>query len=306
MRNIKKSVIEIIGRTPLIRTERLEKEYSAKGEILVKLESMNPGGSAKDRPALHMIDEAEKSGRLKPGGTIIEPTSGNTGVGLAMVAAARGYKAIMVMPETMSIERRKLLAAYGAEIVLTPGSEGMAGAVKKAEQLQEEMDNALIMGQFVNPANSEAHYMSTGPEIWEDTDGKIDVFVASMGTGGTITGTGRYLKGKKPDIQVVMVEPSDSPLISQGWAGPHKIQGIGANFVPEVFDRNICDEVMTVTIEDAMNAKENLAKKEGLLVGISSGATYHAAAMVAARPEFAGKTIVALLPDTGERYLSLI
>ena len=306
MRNIKQSVTELIGGTPLVRVNNIEKLENIDAELLVKFEAVNPGGSAKDRPALNMIAEAEKAGTLKPGGTIIEPTSGNTGVGLAMVAASKGYKAIMVMPETMSIERRKLLAAYGAEIVLTEGAKGMAGAVAKAEELNKANPNSIIAGQFVNPANSAAHFVSTGPEIWRDTDGQIDIFVAGIGTGGTITGVGAYLKKQNPDIKIVAVEPYDSPLLSQGKAGPHKLQGIGANFVPEVLDTDIYDEIITVTTEEAMGAMKALAQNEGLFAGITSGAAVNAAVRLAKRPENKGKTIVAFLPDTGERYLSVL
>lgn len=306
MRNIKQSVTELIGGTPLVRVNNIEKLENIDAELLVKFEAVNPGGSAKDRPALNMIAEAEKAGTLKPGGTIIEPTSGNTGVGLAMVAASKGYKAIMVMPETMSIERRKLLAAYGAEIVLTEGAKGMAGAVAKAEELNKANPNSIIAGQFVNPANSAAHFVSTGPEIWHDTEGQIDIFVAGIGTGGTITGVGAYLKKQNPDIKIVAVEPYDSPLLSQGKAGPHKLQGIGANFVPEVLDTDIYDEIITVTTEEAMGAMKALAQNEGLFAGITSGAAVNAAVRLAKRPENKGKTIVAFLPDTGERYLSVL
>ncbi len=306
MRNIKQNVTELIGGTPLIRINNIEKLENIDAELLVKFEAVNPGGSAKDRPALNMIAEAEKAGTLKPGGTIIEPTSGNTGVGLAMVAASKGYKAIMVMPETMSIERRRLLAAYGAEIVLTEGAKGMAGAVSKAEELNKANPNSIIAGQFVNPANSAAHFVSTGPEIWHDTEGQIDIFVAGIGTGGTITGVGAYLKKQNPDIKIVAVEPYDSPLLSQGKAGPHKLQGIGANFVPEVLDTDIYDEIITVTTEEAMGAMKALAQNEGLFAGITSGAAVNAAVRLAKRPENKGKTIVAFLPDTGERYLSVL
>ena len=306
MRNIKQNVTELIGGTPLVRINNIEKIENIDAELLVKFEAVNPGGSAKDRPALNMIAEAEKAGTLKPGGTIIEPTSGNTGVGLAMVAASRGYKAIMVMPETMSIERRKLLAAYGAEIVLTEGAKGMAGAVSKAEELNKANPNSIIAGQFVNPANSAAHFASTGPEIWHDTEGQIDIFVAGIGTGGTITGVGAYLKKQNPDIKIVAVEPYDSPLLSQGKAGPHKLQGIGANFVPEVLDTDIYDEIITVTTDEAMGAMKALAQNEGLFAGITSGAAVNVAVRLAKRPENKGKTIVAFLPDTGERYLSVL
>ena len=306
MRNIKQNVTELIGGTPLVRINNIEKIENIDAELLVKFEAVNPGGSAKDRPALNMIAEAEKAGTIKPGGTIIEPTSGNTGVGLAMVAASKGYKAIMVMPETMSIERRKLLAAYGAEIVLTEGAKGMAGAVSKAEELNKANPNSIIAGQFVNPANSAAHFASTGPEIWHDTEGKIDIFVAGIGTGGTITGVGAYLKKQNPEIKIVAVEPYDSPLLSQGKAGPHKLQGIGANFVPEVLDTDIYDEIITVTTDEAMGAMKALAQNEGLFAGITSGAAVNAAIRLAKRPENKGKTIVAFLPDTGERYLSVL
>lgn len=306
MRNIKQSVTELIGETPLVRVNNIEKLEGIDAELLVKFEAVNPGGSAKDRPALNMIAEAEKSGILKPGGTIIEPTSGNTGVGLAMVAASKGYKAVMVMPETMSIERRKLLKAYGAEIVLTEGAKGMAGAVSKAEELNKTTPNSIIAGQFVNPANSAAHFDTTGPEIWHDTEGQIDIFVAGIGTGGTITGVGAYLKNKNPDIKIVAVEPYDSPLLSQGKAGPHGLQGIGANFVPEVLDTDIYDEIITVTTDEAMEAMRILAQSEGLFAGITSGAAVNAAIRLAKRAENKGKTIVAFLPDTGERYLSVL
>lgn len=306
MRNIKQSVTEIIGRTPIIRTCNIEKDKGIDAEILVKFEALNPGGSAKDRPALNMIAEAEKSGELKLGGTIIEPTSGNTGVGLAMVAASKGYKAVMVMPETMSIERRKLLKAYGAEIVLTEGSKGMAGAVEKAEELNKTIPGSIIAGQFVNHANDEAHFMTTGPEIWEDTDGIIDIFVAGVGTGGSITGIGKYLKSQNPDIKIVAVEPYDSPLLSLGRSGAHGLQGIGANFIPEVLDKDIYDEIITVTTDEAMAGMRLLAQKEGIFAGITSGAAFDAAIRIAEREENKGKTIVAFLPDTGERYLSVL
>lgn len=306
MRNIKQSVTELIGGTPLVRVNNIEKLENIDAELLVKFEAVNPGGSAKDRPALNMIEEAEKAGTLKPGGTIIEPTSGNTGVGLAMVAASKGYKAIMVMPETMSIERRKLLAAYGAKIVLTEGAKGMAGAVSKAEELNKSTPNSIIAGQFVNPANSAAHFAATGPEIWRDTEGRIDIFVAGIGTGGTVTGVGAYLKKQNPEIKIVAVEPYDSPLLSQGKSGPHGLQGIGANFVPEVLDTDIYDEIITVTTEEAMDAMKSLAQNEGLFAGITSGAAVNAALRLAKRPENKGKTIVAFLPDTGERYLSVL
>lgn len=303
--NIKNDITELIGGTPLLRLKKYEQEAGAQASLIAKLEYFNPGGSAKDRVGYNMILAAEKEGRLAAGGTIIEPTSGNTGVGLAMVAAARGYRAIMVMPESMSVERRNLLKAYGAELVLTDAAAGMQGAVDKAEQLAEEIPGSIIAGQFVNPANWEIHYETTGPEIWRDTEGQADIFVATVGTGGTITGTGKYLKEQNPQVKVVAVEPAASPLLSQGKAGPHKIQGIGANFVPEVLDTSIYDEILTVTDEAAFETMKKLAVTEGLFVGISSGAALQAAAELAVRPENKGKTIVVLLPDTGERYLSL-
>lgn len=298
------SVEQLIGRTPLVRLRHLETEYGLKATLLAKLECMNPAGSAKDRVAANMIANAEAAGRLSPGGTIIEPTSGNTGIGLAAVGAAKGYHVILTMPETMSVERRNLIAAYGAEIVLTPGGEGMDGAVKKAEELQKATPGSILAGQFDNPANPEAHYRTTGPEIWADTDGQVDVFVAGVGTGGTVSGTGRYLKEKKTAVRIVAVEPSRSPLLTEGHAGPHGLQGIGANFVPENLDRALLDEILTVTDEDAYALGRALARKEGLLVGITSGAAAWAAIQLAKRPENQGKTIVALLPDSGERYLS--
>lgn len=304
--NIKQNVTELIGGTPLMRVNNIEKNHGVKAQLVIKYEAMNPGGSAKDRPGLNMIIEAEKAGLLQPGGTIIEPTSGNTGVGIAMVAASKGYKAVMVMPETMSIERRKLLAAYGAEIVLTVGAKGMAGSVAKAEELQKEIPNSIIAGQFVNDANPAAHIMTTGPEIWEDTEGKVDIFVAGVGTGGTITGVGQYLKSKNPDIKVVAVEPFDSPLLSGGKAGPHGLQGIGANFVPECLDTGIYDEIVTVTTEQAMAELRELAQTEGIFAGITSGAAMYAGLELAKRPENEGKLIVVFLPDTGERYLSVL
>ena len=297
-------VTDLIGGTPLVAFDRIAQAYGAKARILVKLECMNPAGSAKDRAALSMIEDAERSGKLKPGATIIEPTSGNTGIGLASVAAPRGYHVILVMPETMSLERRRLIAAYGAEIVLTPGKLGMQGAVDKANELNREIPGSIIAGQFVNPANPAAHYKSTGPEIWRDTDGSVDAFVAGIGTGGTITGVGRYLKEQNPGVQVVAVEPADSPLLSTGKAGPHGIQGIGANFVPEALDRTVYDQVKTVQTADANAIAREIARTEGILVGISSGAAVSAALELAKQPEFEGKTIVVMLPDTGERYLS--
>ncbi|MBQ3085178.1 MAG: cysteine synthase A [Clostridia bacterium] len=296
------SVEELIGNTPLLRLNRLCK--GLKAEVLVKIERFNPAGSAKDRVALAMLDAAEAVGKLKPDSVVIEPTSGNTGIGLAMVAAIRGYRAIIVMPDTMSVERQKLMTAYGAELVLTPGKEGMKGAIAEAERLAKELPNALIPDQFANPANPEAHYRTTGPEIWRDTAGKVDAFVAGIGTGGTISGVGRYLKEQNPAVRVVGVEPASSPLLSQGKAGPHGLQGIGANFVPAALDTKIYDELITVTEEQAFAAGRAVAKQEGLLVGISSGAALHAAMELAKRPEYAGKTIVALLPDLGDRYLS--
>ncbi|MBE6961219.1 MAG: cysteine synthase A [Ruminococcaceae bacterium] len=302
--NVLTSVTELIGRTPLLELKNYASDHGLQATVLAKLECMNPGGSAKDRVGAAMITGAEGTGRLAPGGTIIEPTSGNTGIGLAMVAAAKGYRVILTMPDTMSVERRSLLAAYGAEIILTPGSEGMTGAVRKAEELHREIPGSIIAGQFDNPDNPAAHYAATGPEIWRDTDGKVDVFVAGVGTGGTLTGTGRYLKEKNPAVQVVAVEPASSPLLSQGRAGAHGLQGIGANFVPENFDASVADEIITVTEEEAYAAGRALARREGILVGITSGAAVHAAAVLAARPENQGKVIVVLLPDSGERYLS--
>ena len=302
---IRNSVTELIGATPLLRLEKMEKAFGTAGELVAKVEFFNPAVSIKDRVGYNMVIEAEKEGRLKPGGTIIEPTSGNTGVGIAMTAAARGYKAVMVMPESMSVERRMLLAALGAELVLTDKDKGMQGSVEKAQQLAEEIPGSIIAGQFENPANPQAHYETTGPEIWEDTDGTVDILVATFGTGGTVSGIGRYLKEKNPDIQVVAIEPAASPLLSEGKAGPHKIQGIGANFIPEVLDRSVIDEVLTVTDDDALDTMKALARSEGLLVGVSSGAAVYGAAQVAARPENAGKRIIVILPDTGERYLSI-
>lgn len=301
---IYKNITELIGRTPLMEVTNIEQEKQLRARILIKLEYFNPAGSVKDRAALRMIQEAEKQGKIRPGALIIEPTSGNTGIGLAAVAASRGYRTVFVMPETMSVERRKLLAGYGARIVLTEGSKGMSGAIARAEELAAENDNAIVLGQFVNPANPEAHYRTTGPEIWEDTEGKIDLFVAGVGTGGTITGTGRYLKEQKPDLKVIAVEPAGSPVLSGGKAGPHGLMGIGAGFVPEILDTEIYDRICTVAEEEAYEAARLLAHREGILTGITSGAALHAAVQEAERPENEGKTIVALLPDTGERYLS--
>ena len=298
------SVTELIGRTPLLELCNYEKRHGLQATLLAKLECMNPAGSAKDRVAANMIARAEAAGRLAPGGTIIEPTSGNTGIGLAAVAAAKGYRVILTMPDTMSVERRALIAAYGAEIVLTPGGSGMAGAVAKAEELRRSIPGSMIAGQFENPANPEAHEKTTGPEIWADTEGKVDIFVAGAGTGGTVSGTGRYLKARNPAVKIVAFEPASSPLLTEGRAGPHGLQGIGANFVPENLDRSVLDEILTVADADAYATGRELARTEGILVGITSGAAVWAAAQLARRPENAGKTIVALLPDSGERYLS--
>lgn len=304
MERVFKSVDEFVGRTPLMEVCNLEAEYKLYGKLLVKLEYLNPTGSAKDRAAKYMISDAEKRGILKKGSVIIEPTSGNTGIGLASIAASRGYRMILTMPDTMSVERINLLKAYGAEVVLTPGAEGMAGAVRKAEELSREIPDSFIPGQFENEANANAHYKTTGPEVWEDTQGNVDFFVAGVGTGGTITGTGRFLKEKNPDICVIAVEPSDSPLLSEGRAGAHKIQGIGANFVPKLLDEQIYDEVHTVNADDAFEWAKNLAKKEGILVGISSGAALWSAVQIAMKKENEGKTIVVLLPDSADRYYS--
>lgn len=304
MAKIYTSADQLIGRTPLFELTHIEKEFGLSTRILAKLELFNVTGSVKDRIAKAMIDDAEKSGRLKPGATIIEPTSGNTGIGLASVGTARGYKVIIVMPETMSVERRQLIKAYGAEIVLTEGAKGMKGAIEKAEELLKNDPNGFIPGQFENPANPEAHLKNTGPEIFEDADGKVDYFVAGVGTGGTLTGVGKFLKKKIKDVKIVAVEPSASPVLSEGKAGAHKIQGIGAGFVPKVLDTKIYDEIITVENEDAFEKGALMGKKEGVLVGISSGAALHAAIQIAKRPEAAGKTIVVLLPDAGDRYLS--
>ena len=304
MARIYTSVDQLIGHTPLLELTRLEADLGLNARVLAKLEYLNPAGSVKDRVAKSMLDDAEAKGILKPDSVIIEPTSGNTGIGLCSVAAARGYRVIIVMPETMSAERRALMKAYGAELVLTEGAKGMAGAIAKADELVKELPNAMVAGQFVNPANPAAHIATTGPEIWQDTDGAVDLFVAGVGTGGTITGVGRYLKEKKPGVRIVAVEPADSAVLSGGKAGPHALQGIGAGFVPEVLDTRIYDEVMTATTEDSFAAARMLAKREGVLAGISSGTALWAAIEQAKRPENAGKTIVVLLPDTGDRYLS--
>ena len=304
MSNIYTSADQLIGKTPLLELTHIEKELNLKARILAKLESFNPAGSVKDRIAKKMIDDAEAAGQLKPGSVIIEPTSGNTGIGLASVAAARGYRIIIVMPETMSVERRQLMKAYGAELVLTEGAKGMKGAIAKADELAKEIPNSFVPGQFVNPSNPKAHIETTGPEIDEDTDGKVDYFVAGVGTGGTVTGVGQYLKRKVPSVKVVAVEPASSPVLSQGVAGAHKIQGIGAGFVPDVLDTKVYDEIIPVSNEDAFADGRLVGRKEGVLVGISSGAALHAAVELAKRPENEGKTIVVLFPDTGDRYLS--
>ena len=304
MSNIYTSADQLIGNTPLLELTHLEEAYGLKAAILAKLEYLNPAGSVKDRIAKAMIDDAEQKGLLKKGSVIIEPTSGNTGIGLASVAAARGYRIIIVMPETMSVERRQLMKAYGAELVLTEGAKGMKGAIAKADELAKEIPNSFVPGQFVNPANPKAHFETTGPEIWEDTDGKVDIFVAGVGTGGTITGTGKFLKSKNPNVKVVAVEPKTSAVLSTGVAGPHKIQGIGAGFVPEVLDTKVYDEIIAVDNDDAFKTGKEFGHREGVLVGISSGAAIWAAIELAKRPENEGKTIVVLLPDTGDRYLS--
>ena len=302
--SVNKSITELIGGTPLLELVNYEKANNLNAHVVAKLEYFNPAGSVKDRVANAMIADAEEKGVLKPGATIIEPTSGNTGIGLAAVGTAKGYHVILTMPETMSIERRKLVAAYGAEVVLTSGSAGMKGAIAKAEELEKSIDGAVILGQFVNPANPKVHYETTGPEIWKDTEGKVDIFVAGVGTGGTVTGTGKYLKEQNPNVKIVAVEPATSPVLSKGTAGPHKIQGIGAGFVPDTLDTDVYDEIIAVDNDAAFETGRAIAKAEGILVGISSGAALYAATELAKRPENAGKTIVALLPDTGERYLS--
>lgn len=304
MSKIYKGAIELVGSTPLVEVTNIEKKEQLKARLLVKLEYFNPAGSVKDRVGKAMIEDAERTGRLKPGSVIIEPTSGNTGIGLAAVSAVKGYRMILTMPDTMSVERRNILKAYGAEIVLTPGEKGMSGAIEKAEELAREIPDSFIPGQFDNPVNPKAHMESTGPEIWEDTDGQVDIFVASVGTGGTLTGIGTYLKEKNPGIKVIAVEPSTSPVLSGGSAGPHKIQGIGAGFIPKVLDTHIYDEIITVDNEAPFAAAKMLARTEGLLTGISSGAALYAAIEVAKRPENEGKTIVVLLPDSGDRYYS--
>ncbi len=304
MAKIYENITQLIGKTPLVQLKNFESDVNAGAKIVAKLEYFNPAGSVKDRIANAMIKDAEDNGKLKAGATIIEPTSGNTGIGLASVAAAKGYKVILTMPETMSIERRNLLKAYGAEIVLTDGGKGMTGAIAKAEEINETIEGSVILGQFVNPANPAVHTATTGPEIWEDTDGNVDIFVAGVGTGGTLSGVGEYLKSQNPNVKVVAVEPETSPVLSKGTAGPHKIQGIGAGFVPETLNTKIYDEIIPVPNEAAFETANKIAKTEGILVGISSGASAWAAAQLSQRPENAGKTIVALLPDTGERYLS--
>ncbi|MBR5122273.1 MAG: cysteine synthase A [Anaerotignum sp.] len=304
MAKIYKSVDEMIGRTPMMELSNLKNKLELNVTLLAKVEALNPGGSAKDRVAKRMVEDAEKAGILKEGATIIEPTSGNTGIGLAVMAAARGYRAIIVMPDSMSMERRLLMTAFGAELVLTDGAKGMSGAIEKAEELAKEIPNSFIPGQFDNPSNPAAHYDTTGPEIWEDTDGKVDIFVAGIGTGGTLSGTGKYLKEQNPDVKIIGVEPASSPLLTKGEAGPHGLMGMGANFIPATLDKDIYDEVLTATEEESYEAGRLIARNEGLLVGISSGAALHAALEVAKRPENAGKNIVVLLHDTGDRYLS--
>ena len=304
MANIYTSADQLIGKTPLLELTHIEKAYGLRAKILAKLEYFNPGGSVKDRVAKMMLDEAEETGQLKPGFVIIEPTSGNTGIGLCAVAAARGYRIIIVMPETMSMERRQIMKAYGAELVLTEGGKGMKGAIEKADELAKEIPDSFIPGQFVNPANPAIHKATTGPEIWKDTDGKVDIFIAGVGTGGTVTGTGKYLKEQNPDVKVVALEPASSPVLSEGKAGAHKIQGIGAGFVPEVLNKDIYDEIIAVSDEDSFTTGKLIGQSEGVLVGISSGAAAWAAIQLAKRPENEGKTIVVLLPDTGDRYLS--
>jgi len=304
MSELQQGILGLVGNTPLVEVPNFSKLHNINARLAVKIELFNPGGSVKDRIALAMVEDAEKKGKLKPGATIIEPTSGNTGIGIAAIAAAKGYHAIMTMPETMSVERRKLLAAYGAEVVLTPGHLGMKGAIEKARELNEEIENSIILSQFSNPANPKAHVLSTGPEIWEQTGGEVDFFVAGVGTGGTISGVGMYLKSKNPKVKIIAVEPEGSPMLTRGTAGPHMIQGIGAGFIPDTLNRSVYDEVIDVENESAFECARNLARSEGILVGISSGAALSAAIEIAGRPENAGKTIVALLPDTGERYLS--
>ncbi len=302
--NIYTSIDQAVGHTPLVELRNIEKSYNLKARLFAKVEGMNPGGSVKDRVGVAMINEAAAAGKLTPDSVIIEPTSGNTGIGLAMVCAARGYRCIIVMPDTMSVERRMILSALGAELVLTPGAEGMNGAIAKAEEMAQTIPNAMVAGQFINPANPKAHELTTGPEIWADMDGLLDAFVAGVGTGGTVTGTGRYLKSKDPAIKIIGVEPADSPVLSGGKAGAHGLQGIGAGFIPEVLDVSLLDEIVRVTTDEAYAAGRVLGRKEGILAGISSGAALHAAILVAQRDDFAGKNIVVLLPDTGDRYLS--
>ena len=304
MAKIYKSAVELIGNTPLLELSNIEKKHDLKAKLLAKVEYFNPAGSVKDRIAKEMIEAAEKSGELKPGATIIEPTSGNTGIGLASIAAAKGYKVIIVLPETMSVERRNIIKAYGAELVLTEGAKGMKGAIAKANELHEEIENSFIPSQFTNPSNPDAHYKTTGPEIWNDTDGEVAAFVAGVGTGGTITGVGKYLKEKNPDVKIIAVEPATSPVLSKGTPGSHKIQGIGAGFIPDTLDTGVYDEIITIENDDAFAGGKEIATTEGFQVGISSGAAFRAALEVAKRPEFAGKTVVALLPDSGDRYYS--